>query len=145
MQRTLFLLALIVTLPCLAANQVYRWTDSHGISHFSDAPPPHGVPYKLVDLSTGAVSAPPTPSKVGTASSAATPADASKAAQPKPIPDTPANRTALCKRLQKNIALLASDRPLTANSHTSAPMQDDIRRQRLSTDRGQFQKYCSLN
>lgn len=143
MRCALFMLALLVTLPCLAANQVYRWTDASGVAHFSDAPPPDGVHYKMVDLATGTESAPPVPAKPASASSAATPKDATPEA-PKSLPDTPANRTLICKKLETNIAALASDRPLTENSHSSKPMPADERQQRLSTDRGQFQKYCSL-
>lgn len=143
MRRALLMLALLVTLPCLAADQVYRWTDANGVAHFSDAPPPHGVKYKLVDLATGTESAPPAPTKAAPASSATTPEEATPAA-PKPLPDTPANRTLICKRLEQNIAVLASDQPLTESPDSSKPMAADVRQQRLTTDRGRFQKYCSL-
>lgn len=144
MRRSLIMLALLVTLPCLAANQVYRWTDASGVTHFSDAPPPHGVHYKMVDMASGTESAPPEPAKVGTASSAATPKQATDQDTSKSLPDTPANRTLICKKLAQNIAALASDRPLTMSPDSSTPMPADMRQQRLATDRAQFQKYCSL-
>ena len=34
------LVALLCTLPVLAAGQVYQWKDAQGVTHYSDSPPP---------------------------------------------------------------------------------------------------------
>ncbi|HET6631905.1 MAG TPA: DUF4124 domain-containing protein [Rhodanobacteraceae bacterium] len=148
MRRWMFALIVFATLPCLAASQVYRWTDAHGVAHFSDAPPPRGVPYQVVDLATGASTQPPaSPAQAqppAAATVAAAPA-ASASAAPARAPDTPANRTALCKNLAHKIKLLASDRPLTESPGSSVILSDDQRRQRLSLARGDFAKFCSIS
>jgi len=40
MNRQWLLLALLVTSASASAEQVYKWTDAAGVTHYSDAPPP---------------------------------------------------------------------------------------------------------
>ena len=40
------LVALVCTLPVLAAGQVYQWKDAKGVTHYSDSPPPAQKDYK---------------------------------------------------------------------------------------------------
>lgn len=143
--RTL-LIVLAMSLPCLAvaANQVYRWKDTQGIVHFSDAPPAQGTKYKIVNINTGVVRDPPKADKPADAAPAKTDASAvaSTPTEPKKVKDTPKNRAKLCQQLQENIEVLQNSPVATAGS-TAAPMSADQRAEQLAQAQAQQKQYCT--
>jgi hypothetical protein len=46
-RRSLILLGIALLVPCLLGT-TYKWTDAQGQTHFTDTPPPAGVPYESV-------------------------------------------------------------------------------------------------
>jgi len=86
--------ALLLSAP-LAAQQVYKWKDAAGVTHFSSEPPPDGrYEAREVDHHQAAPVA-------ADADAAATPATTPHAEDPG------------CATARSNLALLAGDRPLT--------------------------------
>lgn len=129
--------------------QVYKWKDSHGVMHYSDAPPATGSQYEKVKLNgnvSTTVSTTTAPAAAGTAAAATTTTTKTTTTAPAaPKPDTADNRAKLCKDLNSNIALLNSSSPVTMGSADSAQtnMSDDQRRQQLATAQAQQKQYCS--
>jgi hypothetical protein len=112
----LLLPALLLLPPPLAAQQVYKWKDAAGVTHFSSEPPPDGrYEAREVDHHQAA------PVAAG-ADAAATPAATTHAEDPG------------CATARSNLALLASDKPLTMDSDGNGkptPLSDaDRTRQR---------------
>ena len=131
------LIASFLILPANAATDVYRWKDANGTVHFADAPPPNGIPYKVVNIATGAERDPPPPP---VAASVETKPEADT---PKEIEDTPENRAMICKQIDERIALLESDQPLTLGSNATEIMNDEQRASELATSHAQRQQYCT--
>lgn len=148
MRRWPLALVLTIAMPCLAASDVYRWIDANGVVHFSDAPPPQGTAYKLMDMQTG-VSRDPASTAASSAESASATDTAFDSAQPAAadepatVKDTPENRATLCSTLQKNIALLSSDQLLTASADSTEPLSADDRASRLARAQAQVKQYCT--
>lgn len=142
--RTL-LIILAMSLPCLAvaANQVYRWKDTQGIVHFSDAPPAQGTKYKIVNLNTGAVRDPPKQDKpVEVAPAKADASTEPRSPGPETVKDTPENRAKLCQQLRENIEVLQNSPVATAGS-VGAPMSADQRAEQLAQALAQQKQYCT--
>ena len=124
-----------------AAQQVYKWKDANGVTHFAQTPPATGSNYQKVQINGNTVTPVATPASAASAAKpAAQPAPASTAK----TPDTAANRAKLCKDLDSNIALLNGSQPLTSGDATTPQqnMSDDQRRQELATARAQKSEYC---
>ncbi len=139
-----------LSLACLAgvagAQQIYKWKDANGVTHFSQTPPAAGTHYSKMSLT----SAPEVSSNPPTAAGADNnQADNNPAPQPAASgntqPDTPSNRVQLCKQLSSNIAVLSSKQPVvTAGSNGKQQvMSDSAREQQLATARAQQARYCS--
>lgn len=95
----LSLLAMLAGTPALAQKQqVYRWVDTDGITHYSDSPPPQGQGFETRDVAIPP--APPPPP-------AAAPAEQPVAAAPDP------QRQQKCQTARNNLALLRGDKPLS--------------------------------
>ncbi len=142
--RTL-LIILAMSLPCLAvaASQVYRWKDTQGIVHFSDAPPAQGTEYKIVNLNTGVVRDPPKPDKPAEAAPAQADASAAPISPgPETVKDTPENRAKLCLQLQENIEVLQNSQVAVAGS-AGAPITADQRAEQLAQAQAQHKQYCT--
>lgn len=141
MRRAVPLFALLIAsfliLPAATATDVYRWKDANGTVHFADAPPPNGVPYKIVNLSSGTERDPTPPPAAAASADAKPPAPA-----PKELEDTPENRALYCKQMDERIALLESDKPLTLGADSTQVMSDEQRATELATSREQRQQYC---
>lgn len=143
-------LALAALAFCVAAGaqQVYKWKDANGATHYSDTPPPVGAKYdKLKINSNVATPADSTPASARSSSSSnAEGDDLGWNSMPlKAASDTPENRTKLCQQLDSNIALLNSKQPVTSGD-ASTPQQNmsDVQRnQELATARAQKDQYCT--
>ncbi|MGH8118174.1 MAG: DUF4124 domain-containing protein [Rhodanobacteraceae bacterium] len=140
-------LGLLCMAELAAAQQIYKWKDPNGVTHFSQTPPTNGTHYTKMQLTSGPeVSSNPPPS-AGAASKpepAAAPQTQAAAAQATQ-PDTPANREQLCKQLGSNIAVLESKQPVVTGdaSGKQSVMSDDAREQQLATAKAQQSQYCA--
>jgi hypothetical protein len=153
MQLRTFLAASVIglSLSCVAgfasAQQIYKWKDASGVTHFSQTPPPTGTHYTKVHLtgeSAGSSNPPasPAPNEEGSSNAGAAPRQAASGGTQ---PDTPSNRASLCKQLRSNITLLQSKQPVVTGGDNGKQqvMSDDAREQQLATARAQQVQYCS--
>ncbi|HET8897316.1 MAG TPA: DUF4124 domain-containing protein [Rhodanobacteraceae bacterium] len=143
MRRTalFILLALAFALPAFGTGDVYRWKDAKGVVHFADAPPPDGIKYKIVNLSTGAERDPPPPPAIP--ATTPKPAAAATLGGNKMMKDTPENRARLCGVLKERIALLDSDKSLTLAADSSKLMPAEERAKELAESKAQQAQYCT--
>lgn len=140
-------LACVATLA--SAQQIYKWKDAKGVTHFSQTPPAVGKTYTKMNLEgQPAVSSNPPPASADTESeqpttteAANTPAPASTATQP----DTASNRAKLCTQLNSNIKLLQGKQPVVTKGANGKQqvMSDNAREQQLATAQAQKAQYCA--
>lgn len=140
-----FGLALACVAGFASAQQIYKWKDANGVTHFSQTPPANGMHYTKMRLTNepDVASNPPAPAS-GDANDQG---DAHPAPQAAPAnqtqADTPSNRAELCKQLSSNITLLQGKQPVvTGGSGKQAVMSDSAREQQLATARAQQVQYC---
>ena len=100
MRRSLIAVALLLVTP-LCAAQVYKWTDTSGTVHYSEAPPAQGIKYSKV-TTTGTVEPLAKPAERASPEDAEGGSSESSAA-PKTMADTPEIRKSLCASLQSNL------------------------------------------
>lgn len=143
MRRLSIAMALLLVAP-LACAQVYKWTDAHGTTHYSESPPPTGTKYSQVSVNTGssapaADNAPPPAanSSNGSQSTGSSP-------QPSTMADTPENRTKLCTSLKANITTLQGSGPvvMTGTGGQQQLLNADQRKQQLDASQSQYNQYC---
>ncbi|MGH8145429.1 MAG: DUF4124 domain-containing protein [Rhodanobacteraceae bacterium] len=148
-------LAIGVSIACVAsfanAQQIYKWKDANGVTHFSQTPPASGKHYTKMQLSGAPeVSSNPAPAKNNTEAQPQdqdnnAPAAARNSA--KTQPDTASNRAKLCKQLSSNVALLQTKQPVVTDGANGKQqvMSDNTREQQLATARAQQTQYCSAH
>lgn len=149
--RTLIIASVIgLSFTCVAglanAQQIYKWKDASGVTHFSQTPPTNGAHYSKMHLTSEPdVSSNPAPS--ADAAPEANSGDAAptqRAAAGGTQADTPTNRASLCKQLTSNISLLQGKQPVvTGSPGKQQVMSDSAREQQLKTARAQQTQYCS--
>ena len=133
---------------CIAAGaqQVYKWKDANGATHYSDVPPPTGSKYEKVKINSNVATPVDTEGAPAADANSNANDDNPGASQPRStsMADTPDNRAKLCKQLDANIAALKSKQPITANSANGAPqnLSDAQRKQALSAAQAQENQYC---
>jgi hypothetical protein len=136
MHRSLIAVALLLLTTQVNA-QVYKWTDSSGTTHYSEAPPAHGVKFSTV-TTTGTVEPPSKPAPEAAAAPAAEPA-----AAPKPVADTPENRSKLCSSLKANLATLhGSAAVVMQQGGKTVALDSDQRKQQTDMAQAQYNQYC---
>lgn len=149
--RTVVAAAVVgLSLACMAslanAQQIYKWKDASGVTHFSQSPPSSGTHFTKMHL-TGEpeVTSNPAPSApAGDDEPDNNSAPQRTAAAGGTQADTPANRAELCKQLASNISLLQGKQPVvTGGNGKQEVMGDSARQQQLSTARAQQAQYCS--
>lgn len=150
--RTLLVASVIgFSLACAAglasAQQIYKWKDASGVTHFSQTPPASGTHYSKMHLANEPeVSSNPPPAS-GPASAASTGGNIApqQPASSGTQADTPSNRAELCKQLGSNISLLQGKQPVVTGSDNGKQqvMSDDARERQLATARAQQAQYCS--
>jgi len=140
--------ALGLSLACIAgfasAQQIYKWKDANGVTHFSQTPPSSGMHYTKMHLASEPdVSSNPSPGDNNTEPGASTPQQTAPASSTQP--DTASNRTELCKQLSSNISLLSSKQPVVTGcaGGKQEVMSDNARESQLATARAQQAQYCS--
>lgn len=142
MRRLSIALALLLVAP-LACAQVYKWTDAHGTTHYSESPPPTGTKYNQVSVNTG-TSAPAGASTVATSNSSTTSTQNSSSAAQAPVEDTPENRAKLCNSLKTNIGTLQGSGPVVMNNGGQQQVLNaDQRKQQLDASQSQYSQYCN--
>ncbi|HEX7370770.1 MAG TPA: DUF4124 domain-containing protein [Rhodanobacteraceae bacterium] len=139
-----------LSLACAAgmanAQQIYKWKDANGVTHFSQTPPATGTHYSKMHLSSAPeISSNPPPANAGDSAQSDSSTDNRARASSGTQPDTPSNRAQLCKQLNSNITLLQSKQPVVAagSSGKQEVMSDNAREQQLATARAQQAQYCS--
>lgn len=146
MRRSSIALALLLVAP-LATAQVYKWTDAHGTTHYSETPPPVGTKYSQVTVSSD-TSTPAASDNAAPAASSGSAAADSGAAQNSnggSQPDTPENRAKLCSSLTSNIRALQASGPvvMTGSGGQQELLNADQRKQQLDASQSQFNQYCA--
>lgn len=144
--------AIGLSLACIAgfacAQQIYKWKDANGVTHFSQTPPASGTHYSKMHLSSEPdVSSNPSPAAGSADNDGSGNAGAPQQTAPASStqPDTASNRAELCKQLSSNISLLQSKQPVvTAGGNGKQEvMSDNAREAQLATARAQQTQYCS--
>ena len=141
--RRILLLAMALLLAPLASAQVYRWVDGKGTVHFSQTPPPAGVKYQIMHLSSDTgTTAGVAPAPAGSGSNGT-----GAPAQRPPMTNTPANRTELCKQLQQNLTLLNGSEALNVAGPDGKPKALDgkAREVQKATTQAQIKQYCAAS
>ena len=146
MNRKFLLLALLAACSAQSA-EVYKWTDSSGIVHYSDAPPPADASQiEKMRVGGGVVSA--------TAAATAnddTAADPDKSKPPAPPAQTALdpnveNMAKLCSQARANLAMLQSANnvalPNPANDGAPQVMDDQARQARLAAEQQNVAAFC---
>jgi len=145
MRRPSVALALLLVAP-LACAQVYKWTDAHGTTHYSESPPPVGTKYSQVSVNTGTAAPANSESASAAASSTSSAQSSSDNAQPTSnMADTPENRQKLCNSLKANIGALQGSGPvvMSGNGGQQQLLNADQRKQQLDASQSQYSQYCS--
>ncbi|WIG54269.1 MAG: hypothetical protein OJF61_000055 [Rhodanobacteraceae bacterium] len=129
------------------AQQIYKWKDANGVTHFSQTPPSSGTHYSKMKLTSEPdISSNPAPA-AATSSSEPGSSDAPRQSAPASStqPDTASNRATLCKQLSSNISLLQSKQPVVTGGADGKQqvMSDNAREAQLATARAQQAQYCS--
>lgn len=133
-----------------SAQQIYKWKDANGVTHFSQSPPASSTQYSKLKLTGQPDVAAPNPAASSDADADADNAQASAQAAGNARAgggtqaDTPANRAALCKQIASNITVLQGKAPVVAatSSGDQSVMSDNAREQQLATARAQQAQYC---
>src|SRR5579859_6496477 len=144
MRRLSIALALLLVAP-LACAQVYKWTDAHGTTHYSESPPPTGTKYNQVRVNTG-TSSPAGASTAATSNSSSTASsqNSNNSAPQAPVEDTPENRAKLCNSLKTNIGTLQGSGPVVMNNGGQQQVLNaDQRKQQLDASQSQYSQYCN--
>lgn len=147
MRRASFALVLLLVAP-LACAQVYKWTDAHGTTHYSETPPPAGTKYSQITVTgTDTPAAAPTNTNTDTSGSSGNDTSSTGAggrAAP-PMADTPENRAKLCTSLKANIATLQGSGPVVMQGAGGKQqlLNADQRKQQLSAAQAQYGQYCA--
>lgn len=132
--------ALLACGPAPAA-ELYQWTDSKGVVHYSDTPPPKGgEAAKRLRIKA----APATPADpAGEAKPAAPAADANKPARAAQtsLPDTPENRQRLCDQARSALELLQSQ-SYVADAASGKLLDSNERADRTAAAQQTAASYC---
>lgn len=143
MRRASVALVLLLIAP-LACAQVYKWTDAHGTTHYSETPPPTGTKYSQVSVNTGGSAPAADNTPPATASSNSSNQSAGSPPQPSTMNDTPENRAKLCTSLKANITTLQGSGPvvMTGTGGQQQLLNADQRKQQLDASQSQYNQYC---
>ncbi len=142
MRRLPIAIVLLLVAPLVSA-QVYKWTDAHGTTHYSESPPPAGTKYSQVSVSGG--DEPASSSSTDSSSASTSASSSSDTSQSQSMADTPENRNKLCSSLKTNIGALQGSGPVVMQG-TGGQQQllnADQRKQQLGASQSQYQQYCA--
>jgi hypothetical protein len=141
MRRLLLTTALLLVAPLVAA-QAYKWTDSNGTVHYSDAPPPQGTKFNKVTTS-GAVEPLETPTPSNSSNSSESSDGGTPPPSNQPMADTPENRAKFCTALKANLDAFKSSGPVVVGGPNGQQvLSGDARQQQQSATEAQYKQYC---
>lgn len=136
----LLALAAVLASGVAAAAELYKWTDSKGVVHYSDTPPPKGgeAPQRLRLNGTES----PTKPDPAAEQKAAAETEAGKAAEATPttLPDTPENRKRFCEQAQAQLDLLQSKFQVADSN--GKPLDEKTRTERTAQAKQAATTYC---
>ena len=145
MNRHLLLCALLGAAAFAHAEQVYKWTDAQGITHYSDAPPPA----EAQNVQTVRVSGGDRPHPVASTEANAESPDAKPNANGGPapastVPDNADNRARNCQTAHENLELLQSKFPVTVTDSKgkAQPIDDKSRQAAVADANAQIAQFC---
>jgi hypothetical protein len=131
-------LAAVLASGVAGAAELYKWTDSKGVVHYSDTPPPKGgeAPQRLRLNGTES------PTKPDPAAEQKAETEAGKAAEATPttLPDTPENRKRFCEQAQAQLDLLQSKFQVADSN--GKPLDDKTRAERTAQAKQAATTYC---
>jgi hypothetical protein len=143
MKVGLVALALVIaagTSGASASDEVYKWTDANGVTHFADAPPPKSVGNVDRVIVRGGVTS-SVPNKP--------PADAAEANDDAQgagtLPDSPENRAKVCREARANLELLQSNYQVSMPAGEDGkpqPLDEEQRKKELERAQDQVSFYC---
>jgi hypothetical protein len=139
MHRFKIAVALLLLTP-LAYAQVYKWTDAHGTTHYSETPPVEGTKFKSIKANGSAeslgapapVSSSPTPASSDVVSSSG-----------QPQADTPENRSKMCDSLKSNLTALQGSTPVVMQQNGKPVVLDaSQRKMQANVAQSQYDLFC---
>jgi hypothetical protein len=144
----LFALLLVGTFAYAAEGQVYKWTDSGGVTHYSDAPPPKdALNVQMVHVSGGSHSV----SSASTETAEKPPADVATGQPPQAAPppstalaDTASNSAKSCAQARRNLELLQSKFAVSVAGADGKPqaLDDKGRQAQIADTNAQIALFC---
>lgn len=144
-----FVLACLVALPfAAAAQQMYKWVDEKGVTHYTDSPPTSGDARKI-DIRATPPSAPVAPAQTFQQKEEQTRGERVQKSQAQQKADldearAQALKKGRCIEARRRLQMLAAQRPLyTVNEKGEKVYLEDKDRQ-VETDKwqGQVDTYC---
>jgi hypothetical protein len=150
--RTLLVASVIgLSLACIAGlasgQQIYKWKDASGVTHFSQTPPNNGAHYSKMTLTQEPEVSSNPPSAASAETDASAPRNESRQATATgdTQPNTSSNRAKLCQQLSDNVALLQGKQPVVTGGSNGKQevMSDSARQQQLATAHAQQAQYCA--
>ncbi|MEP6939116.1 MAG: DUF4124 domain-containing protein [Rudaea sp.] len=133
MINKILLVALIGLCAVAHANDLYKWTDDKGVTHYSDTPPSSQATASRIHVATGVTS--------DVAADAATDPGKPKdpGLNPNPAAGTPVNQNKACDQARSNLSLLQSKYQV---ADASGKPLDDKTREALITQAKQALETC---
>jgi hypothetical protein len=133
MHRLIIVVALLLLAP-LAQAQVYKWTDAHGTTHYSETPPAEGTNFKKVKTNG-------TDEPLAAPASASTSAAAAPSGQPGA--DTAEDRSQRCNSLKANLDALRGSGPVVMQQDGKTVVLDaNQRKLQANVAQSQYELYC---
>lgn len=126
------LLSLALAATAAQSDQVYKWTDANGVTHFTDQPPAQGTKFDKVQINADL-------GKMGTQDSSNPPSTATDSTsvnasgknQPAPVPENPVQAMAkACEQSRAQLELLQSKHQVSMDTKGNGQAQvlDDAAR-----------------
>lgn len=137
MKKYAFLLLLVM--PMLYAEELYRWVDADGNVQYTQTPPPAGINAEvktLKDAPTAAAEGRPQPKEEEKTEATAEPAanDADKMM---------AEKIANCHKSMQDLQVLESkSEVVSVENGKTTPMDDKARQQRIANEKAYLKTYC---
>jgi hypothetical protein len=123
----------------VCATELYKWTDSKGVVHYSDTPPPTGAD-AAQRLRLNGTESPKNDSTEEKPAAANPETDANKPPAPAALPDTPEGRARLCEQARAQVDLLQSKFQVADSS--GKPLDDKTRAARTVEAKQAVTSYC---
>jgi hypothetical protein len=145
-----FVLACLVVLPfAAAAQQMYKWVDEKGVTHYTDSPPPSGNAQKI-DIRATPPSAPVAPPQSFQQKEEQTRGErVQKAQEAQKVSAEEARSNALkkgrCIQARRQVQVLSIQRPLfnTNDKGEKVYIEDKDRQAEIDKWQAQIETYCA--